>query len=395
MEIKNLRKVASRIFEAVKNQEKIIIYGDTDLDGVASVIVLKETLEFLGYNRPIIYFPNREKEGYGINRKALLYLKKYAKEGKTNRTLFIAVDCGIGNFEEVKEAERLGFEVIIIDHHEILKKLPKASIIVDPKQKSDRYPFKELAAAGIIFKLAEILLGDKLSPRLRKNLIGITALATIADMMPIINDNKELIEEGLRSIDNSERPGLKVFFKMDLSRSAEERKNQNNLQYRISKINSLLNVRDVKKGIPASFRLLTNPSESASRKIVKQLLRKNLKRKQKISAIIKVVEKRILKQKKLFFVFEGEKKWDLVSLSPVASIICQKYKKPSFIFKKGREETQGTIRMPSGINSIKALMRCSKFLKTYGGHPAAAGFRLKNKNLKKFKNCLKSYFEKQ
>jgi len=395
MEIKNLRKVASRIFEAVKNQEKIIIYGDTDLDGIASVIVLKETLEFLGYNKSIIYFPNREKEGYGINRKALLYLKKFAKEGKTNRTLFIAVDCGIGNFEEVKEAERLGFEVIIIDHHEVLKKLPKASIIVDPKQKSDRHPFKELATVGIIFKLAEILLGDKLNSRFRKNLIEITALATIADMMPVINDNKELIEEGLRSIDNSERPGLKVFFKMDLSRSAEERKNQNNLQNRISKINSLLNVRDVKKGIPASFRLLTNPSEAASRKIVKQLLRKNLKRKQKISAIIKVVEKRILKQKKLFFVFEGEKKWDLVSLSPVASIICQKYKKPSFIFKKGREETQGTIRMPSGINSIKALMRCSKLLKTYGGHPAAAGFRLKNKNLKKFKNCLKSYFEKK
>ncbi len=234
-----------------------------------------------------------------------------------------------------------------------------------------------------------------MSSRFRKNLIEITALATIADMMPIISDNKELIEEGLRSVDNSERPGLKVFFKMDLSRSAEERKNQNNLQYRISKINSLLNVRDVKKGIPASFRLLTNPSEAASRKIVKQLLRKNLKRKQKISAIIKVVEKRILKQKKLFFVFEGEKKWDLVSLSPVASIICQKYKKPSFIFKKGREETQGTIRMPSGINSIKALMRCSKLLKTYGGHPAAAGFRLENKNLKKFKSCLKNYFEKQ
>ena len=395
MEIKNLRKVSLRIFEAVKNQEKIIIYGDTDLDGIASVIVLKETLEFLGYDKSIIYFPNREKEGYGINRKALLYLKKYAKEGKTNRTLFVAVDCGIGNFDEVKEAERIGFEVIIIDHHEILKKLPKASIIVDPKQKSDRYPFKELATVGIIFKLAEILLGDKLSSRFRKNLIEITALATIADMMPIINDNKELIEEGLRSIDNSERPGLKVFFKMDLSRPAEERKNQNNLQYRISKINSLLNVRDVKKGIPASFRLLTNPSEAASRKIVKQLLRKNLKRKQKISAIIKIVEKRILKQKKLFFVFEGEKKWDLVSLSPVASIICQKYKKPSFIFKKGREETQGTIRMPSGINSIKALMRCSKLLKTYGGHPAAAGFRLENKNLKKFKHCLKSYFEKQ
>ncbi len=137
MEIKNLRKVASRIFEAVKNQEKIIIYGDTDLDGAASVIVLKETLEFLGYDKSIIYFPNREKEGYGINRKALLYLKKYAKEGKTNRTLFIAVDCGIGNFEEVKESERLGFEVIIIDHHEILKKLPRASIIVDPKQKTD------------------------------------------------------------------------------------------------------------------------------------------------------------------------------------------------------------------------------------------------------------------
>lgn len=391
MEIKNLDKVALRIIKAIKDNDKIIIYGDADLDGIASVIVLKEAINHLGYQGPIIYFPDREKEGYGINRKALAYLKQFID--KERRTLFIAVDCGIGNFDEVKEAKKNGFEIIIIDHHEVLKKLPKVSIIVDPKQKADSYPFKELATVGIIFKLAEIILGEKLNSEFRKSLIEITALATIADMMPVKSDNKELIEEGLRTIEKSKRPGLGVFFKMDLSKSKDEKNNQNNLQYKISKINSLLNVRDVKNGMPASFRLLTNTSIVAARKIVKQLLKKNLKRRQKINKTVKEVEGRISGKTNQKLVIEGDKNWDLAILSPVASIICQRYKLPAFIYKKGNRETQGTIRMPSGMNGVKALLRCSKLLITYGGHPAAAGFRVKNSNLERFEKCLKNYFD--
>ena len=132
-EIKNLNKAAERIKKAIKRKERIIIYGDADMDGVSSVIILKECIMSLGRpadsGSPVsaVYFPDRETEGYGINKDALNYLKKYAP------ALFITVDLGIGNFEEIKLAKRLGFEVMIVDHHEVLKKLPSASIIVNPR----------------------------------------------------------------------------------------------------------------------------------------------------------------------------------------------------------------------------------------------------------------------
>jgi len=126
--------------------------------------------------------------------------------------LFIAMDLGIGNFKEVKIAKKLGFEIIIIDHHEILNKLPKVSILVDPKQKGDKYSFKGLAAAGISFKLSELLLGEKLTKNLRENFLELVALATIADMMPKLEENQIFIDEGLESLGRTFRPGLKAFF---------------------------------------------------------------------------------------------------------------------------------------------------------------------------------------
>ena len=128
-EIKNLKKAADRIKKAIKSKEKIILYGDADLDGTSSVVILEETIKNLGGKVTTAYFPDREKEGYGLNEKALDYLKPIAP------ALIITVDCGIGNFKEVKIAKKIGFEVIVIDHHEPLDSLPEASIVVDPKQK--------------------------------------------------------------------------------------------------------------------------------------------------------------------------------------------------------------------------------------------------------------------
>ena len=195
IEIKNLKKVAQRILKAIKNKEKIVLYGDADLDGVAAVIVLADTIKNLGGKITAIYFPDRELEGYGITEKGLNYLKKLSK-----KALLISLDCGIGNFKEVVMAKKLGLEVIIIDHHQILDELPEASIIVDPKQKGDKYPFKELAAAGVVFKLSELLLKNIMTENLRKNFLELTALATIADMMPREEENKVFIEEGLKSL---------------------------------------------------------------------------------------------------------------------------------------------------------------------------------------------------
>ena len=137
MEIKNLKRAAGRIKRAIKNKEKIILYGDADLDGAASVIILKESIKNLGGKVARVYFPDREKEGYGLNQKALNLLKKEAP------ALLILLDCGISNFKEIKLAKKLSLKVIIIDHHEVLEKLPEAEIIIDPKQPGDKYSFKE------------------------------------------------------------------------------------------------------------------------------------------------------------------------------------------------------------------------------------------------------------
>lgn len=394
-EIKNLKKVAQRILKAIKNKEKIVLYGDADLDGVAAVIILADTIKNLGGKIAAIYFPDRELEGYGITEKGLNYLKKFGE-----KALLIALDCGIGNFKEVVMAKKLGFEVIIIDHHQILDKLPKASIIVDPKQKGDKYPFKGLATAGIVFKLSELLLKNIMTKNLRKNFLELVALATIADMMPREEENKIFIEEGLQSLESSFRPGIKVFFEMEPFKSIAFGREGGG--WVSSKIISILNVRDVENSFPASFRLLTNPSLKESKIIVEKLLAKSEIRKEKIKEIIKEIEERSsslasakasaieekISKQTAPIVFEGSPNWEFTLISPVASIICQRYQKPTFIFKKLETESLGTVRTPAGVDSVSLMKKCKKYLLTYGGHPLASGFRIKNENLEKFKECL-------
>jgi len=374
MEIKNLKKIAKRILRAIKDKEKIILYGDADLDGVSSVIILKETIKNLGGEVTALCFPDREKEGYGISKEGLNSLKKFAP------AILIALDCGISNFKEIKLAKKLGFEVMIIDHHEILDKLPEARIIVDPKQKGDTYPFKEFAAVGIVFKLSEILLKNKMGQKLRKNFLELVAIATLADMMPQIDENKTFIVEGLSSLEESFRPGIRAFFETYFLKNY-------NLFQKVSKIISILNVRDVENSLPAALRLLTTSSLEKAKEMIERLSEKNKWRKERIKDIYETIERKLSKNEE-DIIFEGEENWDFTLISPVASILAKKYKKPAFIFKKLEKESQGTVRVPIGINSVALMKKCKKYLITYGGHPQASGFRIKNENLEKFKNCL-------
>ncbi|MFH1582372.1 MAG: DHH family phosphoesterase [bacterium] len=381
MEIKNLNKAAKRILKAVADKERIVLYGDADLDGVSSVIILKEAIKSIGGSISAVYFPEREKEGYGINESGLKYLKKYSP------ALLIAMDLGIGNVKETPLAEKMGFRVIIIDHHEILNKLPKADIIVDPKQKGDKYPFKTLAAVGLVYRLIEKMLGECLKGELKNSFMELTALATIADMMPKQADNRYFIEEGIPLLRNSLRPGIKIFWDIDFF-------NQNlELSNKISKIISVLNVRDVKNGLPGSYRLLTTPSLKEAEEIVRILFRKHKVRRQKIETIVEKVEKRISNKNEII-IFEGEKDFESISISSAASILVSQYLKPVFLYKKMAKESLGTVRSPKQIDSVSLMKKCSKLLMTYGGHPQASGFRIKNENLDKFKECLISNLNK-
>ena len=363
-EIKNLKKAAQRILRAVKKKEKIVLYGDADLDGISSVIVLKEAIKNLVGKVEAVYFPDRETEGYGLNEDALACLKNYAP------ALLIVLDCGIGNFEEAKLAKKLGFEVIIIDHHEPLKKLPQASIVVNPKQQGDKYSFKEFANAGLIFKLAEVLLKRKLSVSLRNNFLELVALATIADMMPQIADNAKFLRQGLSSLKTTFRPGLKIFPETP------------------QKIISACHAGGNQDHLNECYLLLTATSTKEADILAEKLLEKAQTRRLKIQEITEEIEERLLKKSGNSIIFEGDDAWPVLMLGPAASKIYQIHKTPVFLYSKKKDYCQGAVRTPAGINGGKAMIHCSKFLETYGGHPQAAGFKIKKENLEKFKTCL-------
>ncbi len=368
-EIKNLKKAAERIQKAVKDKEKVILYGDADMDGISSVIILKEAIKNLGGQVSAVYFPNRETEGYGLNEDALDYLKNQAP------ALLIVLDCGIGNIEEVKLAKKMGFEVVIVDHHEPLKKLPSASIIVNPKQKGDKYGFKEFAASGVVFRLAEALLKKKLSVSLRNNFLELTALATLADMMPRIKDNAEFFREGMASLENTFRPGLKVFTEGP------------------QKIISACHAGSNEDHINECYLLLTSTSVKEAERLAKELQEKAYARQMRIREIVSEIEKRISKEPETLIVFEGDRAWPVLMVGPAASKICQAYKKPVFLYSQKIGYCQGAIRTPEGIDAVKAMIHCSKTLESYGGHPQAAGFRTQKENLEEFKACLIKYFK--
>ncbi len=376
--IKNIEKAAERIKEAVKKNERIILYGDSDLDGISSVVILGEAIKNLGGKIECAFFPDRENDGYGINSAALEKLQSRAP------ALFIALDLGIGNVKEVQTANKMGFEVIIIDHHEILNDLPKASIIVDPKQSSDRCPFKGLANVGITFNLCMELLGSSISENLKNSFLELAALGTIADMVPQTEQNQEIIEQGLRSLKNTFRPALRAF--LDILGWEDWPQ----------KIISSLNAAEESVNFENdSYQLLTCSDKKKCDKMAQALIERNRHKQIQLKNIVQEVERRVSKNPDAPIVFEGDPSWKLAWAGSVASVICEKYEKPAFIFRKLDKESCGSVRNPKGTNSVEAMKECDAFLITYGGHAQASGFRLKNEYLDKFKDCLSSYFKKQ
>ena len=375
MKIKNIEKAAKRINAAIKGKENIIVYGDADLDGVSSAIILKEAIEEMGGTVSCVYFPDREFEGYGITGTALKFLKKYSPG------LLVAVDCGITNFKEIKQAKKMGFATIVADHHEVIGSIPEADIVVDPKQKGDRFSFKQMAAVGVVFRLIEEMMGKRMEKLTRESFLELTALATIADMVPKEKDNEEFIEKGLPYLETSLRPGIKVFFEKNFYSDYPE------VSEKVFKIISLLNVRDIKNRMPAAYRLLTAKTMGEAERLARDLLEKNKIRKQMVDEMIIDVEKRISRKDEPL-IFEGGSDFESSLMSSVASILCARHEKPVFIYKKMKEESQGTIRSTKEVNSVELLKKCAKHLLTYGGHPRASGFRIKNKNIDKFRKCL-------
>lgn len=382
MKIKNLQKAANRIKKTIEEKERIVLYGDADLDGVTAVLIADEAMKSLGGNVVAYYFPEREKEGYGITPKALEYLKQYAPG------LLVAFDLGISNFEEIPAAKKLGFNVIVVDHHKVLGKLPKADIVVDPKQPGDEYPFKEFAACGLSLQLAKAMLAKNMSDTLYQSMVELAAIGTIADMMAREQDNLKIIQEGLDALPYSWRPGIRAFLESPLFAGNES------LEGKVQKMISILNVRDTEKRRPGAFRLLSCSSLEKAKRMVRDFEAKNKIRREIIDKTAEEIRMRVFHKKDEPFVFEGSEEFEFSFLGAVASIISQEMAKPAFIYKKSKKQLLGSVRAPAGYDTVKAMQSCAELLETYGGHAQASGFQTNPDKENDLRSCLASYFEK-
>ncbi len=381
MKIKNIDLVSNRIKQAIKNKEKIVLYGDADLDGTSSVIILKEAIEELGGKIFDVYFPDREKEGYGINEKALKYIKNKLEE---KNALLIVLDCGITNFSEAEIAKKMGFELIIIDHHQPLDELPNASIIVDPKQPGDEYPFKNFANTGLSFRLAEEMLRSGLLDSKRKSFLELTALATIADMMIQEEDNKIFIDKGLETLLETKRLGLRVLL--------DDNNIDNDLLIRdvAQKMVSALNAADIDGHKTESYILLTSENDREAKKLAKELVNKSIQKQKRVKDLTEKAIDRLSSDD--LVVFDGGSDWEIALLGATASKVCQRTGKPVFLYSKAKENSRGAVRVPPGMNAVEIMQESARLLEAFGGHPPAAGFSIKNENIEAFKKDLIKYF---
>ena len=202
--LKDVKKSIKRIEKAGKNKEKVAIFADYDADGVCGATILTEILKIYKI-KPEIYIPDRNLEGYGLNIDAV---KEISKKGVS---LIITIDCGITDFEEIRLANELSMDVIVVDHHEIPKKIPLAFAIINPKQRTDKYPSKFLSGTGVAFKIAQaVARNNKLSTSWEKWLLDLVAISTITDSMMLLGENRSLVKYGLIVLSQTKRPGLEV-----------------------------------------------------------------------------------------------------------------------------------------------------------------------------------------
>lgn len=364
---KDMKKAVNRIFKAKETKEKVAIFGDYDVDGVTSSTILFDVLKNLGL-KPIVYIPDRKNEGYGLNQNALKNLKK-EKVG-----LIITVDCGIRNVLEVKKASKMGMEIILTDHHLPGEELPEAFALINPKIKNEKYPFKELAGVGVAFKLASAIIKKAPKGVFKKGeekwLLDLVALGTIADMVPLVDENRVLVKFGLIVLSKTRRQGIKSLFeRARIPLEPKQAPNSGQISFQIA---PRLNAAGRMDHANNSFELLKTNSPRKALKISEELEEKNAERQRVTEKLVREVEKRInLKDK---FVFEGDGSWPAGILGLVAGKICEKYARPTFIFNRKDDKCRGSIRSIKGFKVVPALEEMKELLLDFGGHDFAGGF---------------------
>ena len=370
--MKDMDKAIDRINNA--SSEKIMILGDYDVDGTTSTSMLYTYFNHRNYDL-IYYIPDRYKEGYGVSLESI----DYAKDNKIS--LIITVDCGIKAVNQVEYANSKGIDVIICDHHLPDIKVPKAYAVLNPKQSDCTYPFKDLCGCGIAYKL---ITAHNLKSENKLNissLLDFVALATVSDMMPLIDENRVMVFHGLKEINNNPRLGLRNFLKSN-NNKVDESKISFNIGPRINAAGRMKNGK-----IIVDLLVEEDPNKAMSLSNEVEFL--NSKRRATEKDVFEnVVEK--IDHSKYSNIIYG-KNWSTGVLGIVASRIIEKSYKPTIIITDFDQELlTGSVRSVSGFDVYDALVKCEKYLHQFGGHKFAAGLKIEKSKL----NLFSELFEK-
>ena len=366
-----------KIIECMNKKEKITIYGDYDVDGITSIATLSKFLTELGIENDY-YLPNRLDEGYGLNNNAL---DKIAKGGTK---LLITVDCGISAYEEIEYAKKLGLEVIVTDHHECPEKIPEALAVIDPKREDSTYPFSSLAGVGVTFKLIHAI-SIKLSLDRKRYLkyLDIVCLGTVADIVPLVDENRIIVSFGLMLVRETRNIGLRALIEITGYTAIDSTAISFGIAPRINACGRMGEAE-------IALKLLLTASPEEAKEIANKLNLLNKERQEVekciINEAIEMIERDKLYNKDIIIV--GSKNWHHGVIGIVASKITELYYKPSVLISFEDGIGKGSGRSIEGFDLHEALTKCGDYLEKFGGHEMAIGLTLKEENYNAFKTKL-------
>jgi single-stranded-DNA-specific exonuclease len=374
----DISQAVSRIYEAVLAREKIAVYGDFDVDGVTAIVILVEGLSRLGAE-VIPYIPDRIKEGHGLKISALEKLRAQGIK------LIITVDCGVTDTEEVKQAQDMGMDMVITDHHMPLKSLPRAVAVVDPKRKDSAYPFPDLAGAGVGFKLLQALFHKDSRERWLTRLMDLVVLATVTDLVSLVGENRYLVKEGLKELNNSSRVGIQEMVKL-----AGLKLGELDAEHISWVLGPRLNAAGRMNNASTSYQLLTTQSPEEARLLALELEKKNDERQKLTSEVLSRAKENLAAKLDLPLLVEGDESYSIGVIGLVASKLVDEFYKPAIIVNFGPDSCQGSCRSIAEFDIVSALAKCDDLLVAFGGHPLAAGFTVTRRNLAQLEQRLAS-----
>lgn len=373
--LKDMDKAVERIERALDSEEPIVVFGDYDVDGVTATALLFEHLRGMGANVRCM-LPSREGDGYGLSRRAL---ESVAAKGYK---VVITVDNGISAVEEAAYAKELGLDLIITDHHLALEVLPQAVAVVDPKRRDDTSPFKELCGAGVAFKLCAALEGC--DPNDLLEFCGdLAAIGTVADVMPLVNENRTLVKAGLRALRNTERPGLLAL--MEAAGLDGKPVTAENVSFALA---PRLNAAGRMNSAALALQLLLAEDPDRAEQLADDLCRCNAARQEAEQEIMAQVEAQLaadpVRKNDRVIVLWGEHYHPGV-IGIVASRIVERYGRPALLISMENGEGKGSGRSIEGFNLHSAIAACGDLLVRYGGHALAAGLSIRQEKLEEFR----------